>query len=59
MNEINGDECQEIIAEFDSNQDGTMNQEEFQNLLLPSTNPALRDFCLFGYKAPARYNDRK
>ena len=41
-------DCQELIAEFDSNLDGTLAYEEFLNLLLPATNPALRDFCLHG-----------
>lgn len=55
---INEEECKEIIAEFDSNLDGTMGYDEFLNCLLPATNPALRDFCLYGYKVPSRYTDR-
>ena len=55
---INEEECKEIIAEFDSNLDGTMSYDEFLNCLLPATNPALRDFCLHGYKVPSRYTDR-
>ena len=55
---INEEECKEIIAEFDSNQDGTMGYDEMLNCLLPATNPALRDFCLYGYKVPSRYVDR-
>jgi len=35
-----------------------MSYDEFLNLLLPSTNPALRDFCLHGYKVPSHYTDR-
>ena len=49
------EECVEIIAEFDSSQDGTMNYDEFLNAVLPATNPSLRDSCLYGYKVPSYY----
>ena len=36
-------DCQEIIAEFDSNQDGTLNYDEFLNIFLPAADYNLRN----------------
>ncbi len=33
---VNIGDCREIIAEFDSNQDGTLNYDEFLNIFLPA-----------------------
>ena len=49
--------CSEIIAEFDSSGDGTMQYEEFLNMVLPAANQGLRDYCLYGrrvYLHPSR-----
>ena len=54
---MNEEECREIIAEFDMTSDGTMNYEEYLNLLLPATNPTLRDYCQYGYKVPSHFTD--
>jgi len=32
-----------------------MNYDEFLNVLLPATNPGLRDTCLYGYRVPSYY----
>lgn len=40
---INIDDCREIIAEFDSNQDGTLNYDEFLNIFLPAADYNLRN----------------
>lgn len=52
------EECQEVIAEFDSNQDRSMAYDEFLNMILPATNPSLRNYCLYGYRVPSHYNDK-
>lgn len=35
-----------MINEFDADLDGTLNYDEFQNLLLPATNDRLRSICV-------------
>lgn len=37
------DDCKEFIAEFDSNQDGTLNYDEFLNIFLPAADYNLRN----------------
>lgn len=37
------DDCRDIIAEFDSNQDGTLNYDEFLNIFLPAADYNLRN----------------
>lgn len=37
------DDCQEIIAEFDSTQDGTLSYDEFLNIFLPAADYNLRN----------------
>lgn len=37
------DDCEEIIAEFDSTQDGTLNYDEFLNIFLPAADYNLRN----------------
>lgn len=46
------EECQSIIAEFDSSADGTMQYEEFLNAVLPATNQSMRDYCMYGRRIP-------
>lgn len=36
-------DCRDIIAEFDSNQDGTLNYDEFLNIFLPAADYNLRN----------------
>ena len=36
----------EIIQEFDTDLDGTLNYDEFLNIFLPSTNEKLRSVCI-------------
>ena len=43
VNNVNLDDCREIIAEFDSTQDGTLNYDEFLNMFLPAANYNLRN----------------
>jgi len=40
-------ECVSIISEFDSSQDGTMEYDEFLNMVMPATNRQLREYCLY------------
>jgi len=42
------DQCQDIIAEFDSNQDKTMSYDEFLNCFLPAANQSMRDYIVYG-----------
>ena len=51
-------ECQDIIAEFDSNLDGTMAYDEFLNCFLPAANISLRDYCLYSRRLPQYYNQQ-
>ena len=41
------EECQAIIAEFDSSQDGILSYDEWLNIFLPAANAGLRDYCLY------------
>ena len=41
------DDCKDIIAEFDSNQDGTLNYDEFLNIFLPAADYGLRNVQYF------------
>lgn len=49
--------AQDIIHEYDSSGDGTLQYEEFLNMVLPAANQGLRDYCLYGrrvYVSPDR-----
>ena len=48
-------ECQDIIAEFDSNMDGTMAYDEFLNCFLPAANISLREYCLYTKRVASFY----
>jgi len=50
-------DCQNIIAEFDSNQDQTMGYDEFLMAVMPAANQNLRDYCLYGRRVAPYYND--
>lgn len=52
------EECQDIIAEFDSNMDGTMAYDEFLNCFLPAANISLRDYCIYSKRVPSYYNEQ-
>ena len=43
VNDVSLDDCREIIAEFDSTQDGTLNYDEFLNIFLPAADYNLRN----------------
>lgn len=43
VNDVTLNDCQEIIAEFDSTQDGTLNYDEFLNIFLPAADYNLRN----------------
>lgn len=43
VNDVTVDDCREIIAEFDSTQDGTLNYDEFLNIFLPAADYNLRN----------------
>ena len=51
-------ECQDIIAEFDSNMDGTMAYDEFLNCFLPAANMSLRDYCIYSKRVTSYYNQQ-
>lgn len=44
------EQCQDIISEFDSNQDQTMSYEEFENCFLPAANQTMRDYVVYGQR---------
>lgn len=49
-------EAEEVIREFDATEDGTLNVEEFQQIILPSANQNLRrmaDLRVFSYSYKA------
>ena len=48
-------DCAEIIAEFDTSEDGTLVYEEFINLFAPATNMALREQVLYGQPTAIDY----
>lgn len=45
-NDTNEEIVREIIQEFDTDLDGTLNYDEFLNIFLPSTNEKLRSVCI-------------
>jgi hypothetical protein len=45
---ITVEDAQNIINEFDSSADGTMQYFEFQNMVLPAANQSLRDYITYG-----------
>ena len=51
-------ECADIIAEFDSNMDGTMAYDEFINCFLPAANMSLRDYCIYSKRVASYYNNQ-
>ena len=53
------EQCQEIIGEYDSTQDGLLQYDEFLNIFLPAANLSLRDYCLYGARVPSYYTDPK
>ena len=40
--------CAEIISEYDTDADQKLSLEEFQNMVLPAANEAIRSFVLQG-----------
>ena len=52
------EECHDIIAEFDSNMDGTMAYDEFLNCFLPAANISLRDYCIYNKRVASYYNQQ-
>lgn len=52
------EECHDIIAEFDSNMDGTMAYDEFLNCFLPAANISLRDYCIYSKRVASYYNEQ-
>jgi hypothetical protein len=52
------EECNDIIAEFDSNMDGTMAYDEFLNCFLPAANISLRDYCIYSKRVASYYNQQ-
>lgn len=57
VKDIEVQQCQDIIAEFDSSQDGLMNYDEFLNIVLPAASLSLREYCLYSKRVPSYYND--
>lgn len=57
VKDIDVQQCQDIIAEFDSSQDGLMNYDEFLNIVLPAASMSLREYCLYSKRVPSYYND--
>lgn len=57
VKDIELQECQAIIAEFDSSQDGLLNYDEFLNVVLPAASMSLREYCLYSKRVPSYYND--
>jgi Ca2+-binding EF-hand superfamily protein len=57
VKDIEVQQCQDIIAEFDSSQDGLMNYDEFLNIVLPAASMSLREYCLYSKRVPSYYND--
>ena len=52
------EKCQALIAEFDSSQDGTLQYDEFLNVIMPAANQSLRDYCLYGRRVPSYYTEQ-
>jgi len=50
------EDCQNIINEFDSSADQSMQYFEFQNLVLPAANQSLRDYVSYR-RTPSHLND--
>jgi len=50
------EQCMDIIVEFDSNLDKTLEYDEFLNIFMPATNRQLREYSLYR-RGPAYYND--
>jgi hypothetical protein len=50
------EDCQQIIDEFDSSADKSMQFFEFQNLILPAANQSLRDYVTYR-RVPSYLND--
>jgi hypothetical protein len=48
-------EARDIIAEFDSSLDGTLQYDEFLNCFLPAANISLRDFCIYNKRVVSHY----
>jgi len=44
-----------MIAEFDTNEDGTLVYEEYINMFAPATNMGLREQVLYGAQTSANY----
>ena len=57
VKDVEVQQCQEIIAEFDSSQDGLLNYDEFLNVILPAASMSLREYCLYSKRVPSYYND--
>ena len=51
------EKCQQLISEFDSSQDGTLQYDEFLNIIMPAANQSLRDYCLYGRRVPSYYTE--
>ena len=54
--DINNKDCQYIISEFDGNKDGFIQYNEFLNIFLPATNPAVRQYTCGGYRIIDKYH---
>jgi Ca2+-binding EF-hand superfamily protein len=48
-------ECKDIIAEFDSNMDGTLAYDEFLNCFLPAANISLREYIIYNKRVASYY----
>jgi hypothetical protein len=46
--EASVEDCQAVIAEFDSSGDKQLQYDEFLNMMLPAANESLREYVLYG-----------
>ena len=56
VTDMTNEDCQYIISEFDSNQDAFIQYEEFLNIFLPATAPAVRNYTKEGYRILDKYH---
>ena len=48
VKDATAENCQGIIAEYDSSGDKTMQYNEFLNMVMPAANESLREYALYG-----------
>lgn len=51
VKDVTETDCLEIIREFDSSNDNSMQYDEYLNLVMPAANANLRDYCLYGRRS--------